>query len=94
MEKIFLIIFALLILTSCGGVELNPEWYPTGWAGKDTVLVSAPNGKFNIGLTKNIAGTARLTEFTRMEQLCVGKLYRQFFSYDIPLEGHGRGIDK
>ena len=48
MKKIFLIVFALLILTSCGGVELNPEWYPRGlW--KDDIFVSRPNGKFNIG---------------------------------------------
>ena len=39
----------LLLLTSCSSVELNPEWYPHGWAGKDTIFVSRPNGKFSIG---------------------------------------------
>lgn len=47
MKKIILIVFALFILTSCGRVQLNPEWYPRGlW--KDDIFVSAPNGKFNI----------------------------------------------
>ena len=48
MKKIFLLIFSILLLTSCGKVELNPEWYPRGlW--KDDIFVSRPNGKFNIG---------------------------------------------
>ena len=54
MKKIFLLILSLFILTSCSSVELNPEWYPHGWAGKDTVFVSRPNGKFNIGQCSEI----------------------------------------
>ena len=50
MKKIFLLVLTLLLLTSCSSsVELNPEWYPHGWAGKDTIFVSRPNGKFSIG---------------------------------------------
>ncbi len=50
MKKIFLLVLTLLLLTSCSrSVELNPKWYPHGWAGKDTIFVSRPNGKFSIG---------------------------------------------
>ncbi len=49
MKKIFLLVFSVLLLTSCAKVQLNPEWYPYGWAGKDTIFVSKPNGKFSIG---------------------------------------------
>ncbi len=50
MKKFFLLVLTLLLLTSCSrSVELNPEWYPHGWAGKDTIFVSRPNGKFSIG---------------------------------------------
>ena len=47
-KKIFFIICIIFILSSCSS-ELNPEWYPHGWAGKDTIFVSRPNGKFSIG---------------------------------------------
>ena len=60
MKKIFLLIFSLLLLTSCGKVELNPEWYPRGlW--KDDIFVSSPNGKFNI--SKLVSGNI-LSVFT------------------------------
>lgn len=53
MKKILLLIFSLLLLTSCAKVELNPEWYPRGlW--KDDIFVSRPNGKFNIGQYSNV----------------------------------------
>lgn len=49
MKKVFLLVLSLLLLTSCAKLELNPEWYPHGWAGKDTIFVARPNGKFSIG---------------------------------------------
>ena len=49
MKKFILLLLSLLLLTSCSKVELNPEWYPSGWAGKDTIFVARPNGKFSIG---------------------------------------------
>ena len=49
MKKFILLFLSLLLLTSCAKVELNPKWYPGGWAGKDTVFAARPNGKFSIG---------------------------------------------
>ena len=45
MKKVFVFVLILvLFLTSCVS-RLNPEWYPRGTTGKDTVYTFG-NGKF------------------------------------------------
>lgn len=83
MKKVFVFVLILvLFLTSCGS-RLNPEWYPHGTTGKDTVYTFG-NGKFSLGKTtdgidlsmyKNDGDCGVILAFVNQYKSKNGKLY-------------------
>ena len=77
-----IIIVVMLLITSCAS-KLNPEWYPHGTTGKDTVYTFG-NGKFSLGKTtdgvdlsmyKNDGDCGIILAFVNQYKSKNGKLY-------------------